>query len=268
MYSSLNKVTKFIIQLVLILFVLIWCYPIIQSVNQSLKINGVNNYIAVLTHPKIKYLRVLFNSFFIAISSSTIVTVIASLAAYAFSKMNFKGKSILYYSILACLAIPPAAVMAPMFYTAKMLRIMNSYSSVILPLIAFNAPFMLLIVKNYFDTIPDTIIEAAKIDGSSTLRTYATIIMPLGVPALVNIAVLTFIYSWNDFLIPLLFVRKEELYTVTLATSYFTATKNQTPEMVAQLYASLILMTLPSIVIYVFSQKYLQAGLTTGAVKG
>lgn len=268
MFSNLKKTERFIIQLILILFFILWMYPITQSIIESLKIKGLDNYLAVLKYPKINYPRVLFNSFFIAISSSFVVTVIASLAAYAFSKMKFVFKNVLYYSLLACLAIPAAAVMTPMFFTAKALHMMNSYRSLILPLVAFNAPFMLMVLKNYFDSIPDTILEAASIDGSSTFRTYATIIMPLGLPAIVNVAVLTFIYSWNDFLIPLLFVRKEQMYTVTLATQFFTAAKNQTPEMVAQLYAALMLMTLPSILIYMFSQKYLQAGLTTGAIKG
>lgn len=176
-------------------------------------------------------------------------------------------RPVLYYALLACLAIPPAAVISPLFVTAKTLGIMNSYWAVILPLAAFNAPFMLLIIKNYFDTVPDSILEAATIDGCSRFRMYYTIMIPLGLPAILNVAVLTFIYSWNDFLMPLMFIREKSMFTVTLASQFFSGTVNQTPEMVAQLYAALILMTIPSLILYFFSQRFLKAGLTAGAVK-
>lgn len=267
LFANLKWQNKLLIQAVLVVFAALWLYPIVQSVQQSFKIKGIQNYMAVLHHPKVNYYHVLSNSFIIAISTTILVAVFASLAAFAFSKKNFRLKNLFYYSLVACLAIPPAAVMSPMFFTAKNLGIMNTHLAVILPLVAFNAPFMLMIVKNYFDTIPNTILEAAIIDGCSSFQIYRIIMLPLGMPALINIAVLSFIYSWNDFFLPLLFIRKEAMYTVTLAAQFFTGTTNQTPEMVAQLYAALILMTIPSIIIYVISQKYLQSGLTAGAVK-
>lgn len=267
MFSQLRKAKNLAVLAILTILAVIWAYPVAHSIMESLKINGFKNYIMVINHPEVHYFRVLFNSLFISVCASILVGIFVALAAYAFSKMEFRFKNFFYYSLLACLAIPPAAVMTPLFFTTKTLHLMDTYWSLILPLVAFNAPFMLLVVKNYFDTIPNSILEAAEIDGSSSFRTFITIIMPLGVPAMVNILVLTFVYAWNDYLIPLLFVRKESLYTVTLATSYFTATKNQTPEMVAQLYAALVLMTIPSILIYLFSQRYLQNGLTAGAIK-
>ncbi|MGH4140083.1 carbohydrate ABC transporter permease [Clostridium sp.] len=268
MYGNLTRLKKFIIYLVILFFSIIWIYPIAKSVIQSLQIKGLDNYASVINNPELNYFRVIFNSLFISISTATIVTITASLAAFGFSKMEFRYKSLLYYMLLACLAIPPVAVMTPLFYTVKTLKMTNSYGALILPLVAFNAPFMLMILKNYFDTIPNEIIEAASIDGCSQLSIYKIIMLPLGIPAMINVGVLTFIYSWNDFLIPLLFVREKSMYTVTIATSFYTSTKNQTPEMVAQLYAALILMSLPSILLYMFSQRYLQDGLTSGAIKG
>lgn len=258
---------RWIKTLFLIIMAAVWALPVIDAVAESLKGKGVLNYFAVLTFPKVNYFRVVANSLIISAAAAAIVAAIATLGAYAFSKMEFRPKDPIYYSILACLAIPPAAVMTPLFFSMKTLHLMNSYFSLILPQVAFNAPLMLLILKNYFDTIPSSILEAARIDGASRLRIYARFILPLGTPAMVNIVILTFIYSWNDFLIPLLFVRRESMYTVTLATSFFTSTKNQTPEMVAQLYAALILMTIPSVCIYLFGQRYLKDGLTAGAVK-
>ncbi len=245
----------------------IWVYPLVNALIESLKVHGVSNYVAVITYPEVRYFRVVLNSLFVASCSAVIVAVIASLGAFAFSKMSFRVSRAIYYSLLACLAIPAAAVMTPLFFTMKSLHLMNRYLSIILPLVAFNAPLMLLILRNYFDTVPNSILEAARMDGAPSLVVYARIAMPLATPAVVNVVVLTFIYSWNDFLIPLLFVRRQSMFTVTLATSFFTSTKNQTPEMVAQLYAALILMTLPSLAIYLISQRYLQSGLTAGAIK-
>jgi raffinose/stachyose/melibiose transport system permease protein len=252
---------------VLACLAVLWAYPVANALVESLKLHGLANYAAVINYPTVHYFTVIANSLFIAVATSLAVTFVATLAAYAFSKMEFRGRGFVYLALLACLAVPPAAVMTPLFFTIKIARLMDTYASIILPLVAFNAPFMLMILKNYFDTIPNSLLEAARIDGASRLKIYTRIVLPLGVPAIVNVLVLTFIYSWNDFLMPLLFVRKESMYTVTLATSFFTATKNQTPEMVAQLYAALILMTIPSIVIYIASQKYFQEGLTAGAIK-
>lgn len=267
MFANLRITNKIIIQAVLAIFAALWLYPLVEALVQSFKVGGFHNYWAVLHHPKVNYFLVVLNSLFVSFCTMMIVGLFATLGAYAFSKMQFPLKNVLFYSLVACLAIPATAVMSPLFFTMKSLHLMNTYWSLILPLAAFNAPFMLLILKNYFDGIPNAILEAGMIDGSSSLRMYRQILIPLGMPAIINIMVLTFIYSWNDYITPLLFVRKESMYTVTLATQYFTGTTSQTPEMVAQLYAALILMTIPSIIIYVFGQRYMQSGLTEGAVK-
>lgn len=258
---------KIIIYIVLTFFLVIWLYPIAIAVGKSLNINGLGNYETVLQHPKVNYFQVVANSLLISVGTAVIVMIITTLGGYAFSKMKFRGKNVIYMLLLACLAVPVAAVTMPLFFTVKNLNIMGTYMGVILPLVAFNAPMMLMVVRNYFDGIPDEIIEAATIDGCSKFQIYRMILMPLSVPVLANVGVLTFVYSWNDYLVPLLFVRDEAHYTVTLAATYFMETRSQTPEMMAQLYAALIMMTIPSVIVYLFSQKYLQSGITAGAVK-
>ena len=265
--SKMKLSAKVLIYIVLTFFLILWLYPVIIAVGKSLNINGFGNYEAVLQHPKVNYFQVVFNSLLISVATAVIVMVITTLGGYAFSKMQFKGKNIIYILLLACLAVPVAAVTMPLFFTVKSLGVMGTYAGVILPLVAFNAPMMLLVVRNYFDGIPNEIIEAATIDGCSRFKIYRMIMMPLSVPVLANVGVLTFVYSWNDYLVPLLFVRDEAHYTVTLAATYFMETRSQTPEMMAQLYAALIMMTIPSVIVYLFSQKYLQSGITAGAVK-
>ena len=259
--------SKIIVYAVLLFFLVIWIYPIYVAVTKSFNINGFGNYAAVLNHPKINYFRVVFNSLLVSTCTSLVVVIITTLGSYAFSKMRFAGSKVFYLLLLACLAVPAAAVTSPMFFTVKTLKIMNTYAGLILPMVAFNAPLMLMVVKNYFDGIPNEIIEAATIDGCGSFSIYRNVMLPLSVPIIANISVLTFVYSWNDYLTPLLFTRDEAMYTVTIAATYFMETRSQTPEMVAQLYAALILMTIPSVIVYLCAQKYLQSGITAGAVK-
>lgn len=254
--------------LVFILCALIWLLPIATAFVKSFQISGLGNYKYVLTYDKISYFRVVFNSMFIAVGTAVIVTLITALAAFAFSKMKFAGGNILYGAVLACLAVPVAAVTSPLFATIKNFGLLDKHLGVMIPLVAFNAPMMLLMIKNYFDTIPDELLESARIDGAGSLRIWAEFMVPLSGPIIANVLVLTFIYSWNDYLVPLLVMRSEKNYTVTLAAQYFVSSTYQSPEDVARIYAVMMLLTLPSIIVYLFSQKFLVGGITSGSVKG
>lgn len=254
--------------LFLILCAVIWLSPIAVALVKSFQIGGLDNYKYVLTYEKISYFRVVFNSLFIAVVTAIVVTVITTLAAYSFSKMQFKGNKLLCGMILACLAVPIASVTTPLFSIIKNLDFLDKHIGVIMPLVAFHAPMMLFMIKNYFDTIPDELLESARMDGSSSFHIWYEFMIPLGKPIIANVMVLTFIYSWNDYLVPLLVLRSEENYTVTLAAQYFMSSTYQSPEDVARLYAVMLLLTLPSIIVYLFSQKFLVAGITAGSVKG
>ena len=263
-----SEIKRTIISFIVVLFFFIlWLSPIYTAIKKSFDINGIANYLFVITHPRVNYFQVVFNSIFIAFSTTIIVMFIATLGSFAFSKMKFKYSRQLYYMILACLAIPIASVTSPLFFSINRLRMVDTYGGVILPLVAFNAPFMLMLVKNYFDGIPNELIEAGKIEGASNIRIYLYIMLPLSGPIIATVAVLTFVYSWNEYLIPLLFIRSEARYTVTLAARYFMETTHQSPADVARVYSALIMMTIPSVVVYLFSQKYLQEGIIAGAIK-
>lgn len=265
--SRRGRKSTIAIYVVLVFFFLLWLAPIGTAVRKSFSVNGIDNYLYVLNYEKINYFQVIGNSFFIAAITAVVVVILTTLGSYAFSKMHFTGKNVLYYMLLSCLAIPIASVTVPLFFTVKNLGLMDSFSGIILPMVAFNAPLMLMMVKNYFDGVPDELLEAARIDGCGTFRIYRMIMMPLSVPVIANVAVLTFVYTWNEYLVPLLVIRSEAKYTVTLASRHFMETTYQSPSNVAQLYAALILMTIPSVIIYLFSQRYLQSGITAGAIK-
>ena len=253
---------------VLTVFAVIWIAPMLLALAKSFQVNGLDNYVYVLTYEKIPYFNVIFNSFTIAASTALIVGLLSALAAFAFSKLTIRGGKYIYAALLACLALPSAAVVTPMFSTINKMGLIDTRLGCIIPMVAFNAPMMLMMMKNYFDTVPNELVESATIDGAGSLRIWGQLMIPLSVPIIANVLVLTFIYSWNDYLIPLLMVRSDANYTVTLAAQYFVSGTFQSPSEVARIYAVMILLTLPSIVVYLTSQKWLVSGITAGAVKG
>ena len=256
-----------LLYVVLTFFLLVWLFPIYTAITKSLQAGGWNSYLSVINNKDVHYFRVVFNSFYIASATAVIVVVITSLAGYAFSKMKFVGSKVIYVLLLACMTVPIASVTMPLFFTIKTFGLTNTYLGMIIPLVSFNSLQMLLLWRNYCDGIPDEILEAARIDGCGAFRIWARILLPISTPMIATTGVLTFVYSWNEYLIPLLLIRDETKYPVTLASTYFMETRSQTPEMVAQEYAALILMTIPSIIVYLISQKWLQSGMTAGAVK-
>ncbi len=262
-----KRATTVVMYCVLILFLLIWIFPIWTAVSKSLSYDGFSSYQAVLTNKTVHYGQVVLNSLLISVVTALIVVFFTSLAGFAFSKMDFPGHKVIYWLLLACMAVPSAAVTMPLFFLIKGFGLINTYLGLIIPLVSFNSLQMLLLWKNYFDGIPDDIIKAARIDGCGLTRIYFSIMMPLSTPMIATTGVLTFVYSWNEYLLPLLLIRDESKYPVTLASTYFMETRSQTPQMVAEQYAALILMTIPSVIVYLISQHWLQAGITAGAVK-
>ena len=204
---------------VLVFFFVIWIFPIYTAITKSLQAGGWNSYLSVINNKDVHYFRVVFNSFFISVVTAVIVVVITSLAGYAFAKMKFTGSQVIYVLLLACMAVPIASVTMPLFFTIKTFGLTNTYLGMIIPLVAFNALQMLLLWRNYFNGVPDEIIEAARVDGCGSLRIWARILMPISTPMIATTGVLTFVYSWNEYLIPLLLIRDESKYPVTLAST-------------------------------------------------
>lgn len=252
---------------VLIVLGVMWAYPIGIAIFQSVSVGGWNNYAVVLNHPVFNYWQAIGNSFLLAGGSTLAIMVVCALAGYAFSKMRFPGREVLYRVLLACLAVPVAAVVTPLFFVVNTLELRDTLIGVIVPLVAFNSLVMLLIMRNHFDGIPDELIEAATIDGAGQFRIWASVMLPLSGAALATIGVLSFVYCWNEYLLPNLLISSSDLYPVTQAISLLQYDR-MGQEQISQLYAGLILMTIPPVLVYVFSQRFLQSGITAGAVKG
>ncbi len=251
--------------------------PLVIAVGTAVKIPGTAtsdlsifpehpdwaNFPAVVTGTSLlTYVR---NSIIVTAATVAVSLACASLAAYAFSRMTFFMKKTFYLIILMGLTLPVVVVLVPLFQVERTLHLFNTYGALVLPYVGFGIPFAILILKNYFDSVPREMEEAARIDGASLLRAFVSIVLPLTKPALITVAIFQSVNSWNEFLLALLFMTQDAMRTVPLAIVPFIGQYgNQTEYM----FATLILITLPPIVLFIIMQRQFVGGLTAGAVKG
>ena len=205
------------------------------------------------------------NSVIVTTATTALVLAGASLAAYAFSRLTFFLKNVLYPLFLMGLMLPFVVVLVPLFHMEERLHLFNTYGALILPYVAFGLPFAILLLKNYFDSVPREMEEAALVDGASRLRTFLAIMVPMTTPALTTVAIFQAVGSWNEFLFALLFMTKDAMRTVPLAIIPFIGQFGNETE---YMFAMLVVITLPPIVLFVAVQRYFVSGLTAGAIKG
>ena len=246
-----------------LLAVILILFPVVILIQGSLGGNGLADYIDILVSYNIE--RNFLNSLIISASSVLCITIVVILGAFAFSKLAFPLKNIFYVFVLSALLLPGAVVMVPVFQISKAIGAMNSYWVVIGPIVAMSAPFNLLIAKNYYDGLPNTLLEAAFIDGCSIHRMLWSVVMPLSRPVLMIVIVWAFLSSWNEYLFSLVFLRKKEMMTVTVIPSTFQQLYGGN---MPKLFASLVLIIIPVILVYFLLQKYIVEGITAGAIKG
>jgi len=200
------------------------------------------------------------------VSLSTLVSVIAltSMFAYAISKHEFCLRRLLFSYIMLGLALPARLAVVPLFLLLNSLGLTDTLFGLIILFTAINLPFSIFILKNFMDTIPNELIEAAKIDGGSPFQIYRKIILPLCKPAISIVGIVTFVNVWNDFFFPLIFINDKSKAPVTLGISiFFGEYGNEWP----LLFAALTLAMMPSLVLYAFLSRQLIAGMTQGAIK-
>ncbi len=205
------------------------------------------------------------NSAIITVVTTILVLACAALAAYAFSRLRFFLKQYWYPLFLMGLTLPVVVVLVPLFQIEKSLHLFNTYGALILPYTGFGLPFAILLCKNYFDSVPREMEEAAMVDGASRFRIFLSIILPLTKPALATVAIFQAVAAWNEFLFALLFMTQDAMRTVPLAIiPYIGQFGNQTEYM----FAMLMVITVPPVAIFIALQRYFVSGLTAGAIKG
>jgi ABC-type glycerol-3-phosphate transport system permease component len=210
--------------------------------------------------------------FFIRFANSTILTVgsigasliIACLAAYAFARMEFPGKRTLFNVILSLMVVPPVVMIIPLFVSMVRWHLVNTYQGTILIYTGLLLPFSIYLMTNFFRAIPREIIEAARIDGCSNLGVFWRIMMPLSAPAVITLIVVNALWAWNELLIALVFMQKDELKTLMVGIS---SMRSRNYVDIPATMAGLLIATIPIVIVYMFGQRFFIRGLTSGAVK-
>jgi ABC-type glycerol-3-phosphate transport system permease component len=264
-------------QLLMILLVIVVTYPIFFMFVTSMKtkMEYINNKVGL---PK----KVVFSNYqtlwedknlLIWFRNSTVVTVfavsastiVAALAAYSFARIRFIGKDKIFNFIISLMVIPPIVMIIPLFVVMTKVRLVNTYWSAIIIYTGLILPFAIYLLRNFFVTIPGSIIDSARIDGCSDLGIFLRIILPLSRSAIITLIIVNSLWVWNELLIAMIFLQKSELRTLMAGLIRFQG-RFQINQPV--IMAGLLVSILPMMLIYLFGQKYFVSGLTTGAVKG
>jgi multiple sugar transport system permease protein len=207
--------------------------------------------------------RFLLNSSVIALSVTAISLIINSMAGYAFAKLRFRGRDRLFRLLSAGLVIPVQVAMLPLFLLMKQLGLINTYWGVIIPTMA--SIFAIFLIRQYAVSIPDDLLDAARIDGASELRIYRSVVLPVIAPILATLAIWTFLTTWNDFMWPLIVLSDESKYTLPVALANLSGEHVQDTEL---MMAGSVLTVLPVLLVFLFLQRYYIQGVMLGSVKG
>jgi len=274
-----EKIKKIIVTVITFLTAIIMFLPFIWMLSSSLKLPTKvfsypiewipgnpqwDNYKNVWNAPHTPFSRYFFNSVIVTFLSVAGSLTVCAMAAYAFAKLNFKGKNVIFICYLATMMIPQQVTLVPRFMIMNWIRMVDTHWSLILPSL-FNI-IIIFLLRQFFMKIPDEIIESAYIDGASHLRIFLQIIIPVSVPALISAGTLAFVRSWNDYMNPLIFINSEKMYTVTLGIQNYLNVDGQ-PRYDLAMAASVISL-LPVMAFFLSIQKYYFDGMITSGIKG
>lgn len=264
--------------LVLLIFCVISIYPISQVVTISLRPSDrllstsleiipdnatLDNYVRLFTDQP--FLLWMWNSIFVSAVVTLTGVVLASMTGYAFSRYQFIGKKFGLLSLLTTQMFPATMLLLPLYIMLIKLGLINTYLGVIIIYSATALPFTIWTMKGYYDTIPTSLEEAARIDGCNQFQAFYKVILPLAAPALVITALFSFMTAWAEYIVAAQILQDSKLWTLPLGLKSFES--NMSTEW--GLYgASSLIVTVPVVVLFLALSKYLVSGLTLGSVKG
>jgi len=204
------------------------------------------------------------NSTILTVTASAITLIIAFIAAYAFAKMKFKGRNLLFRFTVPLMSVPPIAMIIPQFQLVAAANMTNTLYAVILIYVGIMLPMTIYLFRNFIISIPDSLLESAQIDGCSRWRAMWTIVMPLTMPAMITSTLVNLVWVWNELLIALVFLQSDSLRTLMVGVTLF---KSRYTLNIPVIMAGLVIVTIPLLVIYVLAQKRLVEGLLSGSLK-
>jgi len=205
------------------------------------------------------------NSLIVSTGTVLLTLVTGSMAAFALSRIRFRGRSWIYLAFVLLLTVPVQIYIIPLYIIIVRAHLSDSRVGLILPYTTGSLPLAVFLLKTYFDQLPSEVMDAARLDGCSNRMILLKVVLPLSRPVLSTVAIFTFVQSWNEFFLALVFIHNPDLQTLPLGLQAFFV--NQYETQFPQLFATLALSIAPVVMVYLFLQKQFIAGLTAGAVK-
>jgi multiple sugar transport system permease protein len=205
------------------------------------------------------------NSFLVALAVVVFNLLVSVPAAYALAKIRFVGRTSSIYFMLSTRVIPDIALVVPFFLFVQKLGLMDNLWSLIITYLAITVPFSIFILTGYFESLPDELDKAARVDGCSRLQTLLLVYLPLALPSLVAVVLFTFLTSWNEFLLALMFTQTPASQTMPIVVASFTSDFNISFSFIN---AAGVMAIVPPVIIAIVFERYIVSGLTAGAVKG
>ncbi len=277
-YTLRRKIGSWVMTSVLVLMGILCIYPFLFMISSSFKVSGdvlqypiklipdqitLSNFSSLFGDPYYDFGKWYMNTIVMTVTTILIKTFIVSMTAYAFAKIQFKGRDLIFLVLLSSLMIPGDIMIIPRYIIFKQIHILDTMWSLVLPA-TFDIYFVFM-MRQAFMSIPDSISEAAKIDGCNHFRIYTRIIFPLAKPSIVTMILFTFVWSWNDYMGPYIFISSIGKQMLSVGIKVFTEGQVSDPAM--QMAAATIVLV-PVLVLFVFSQRYFVEGVNSSAVKG
>ncbi|MFZ8756184.1 carbohydrate ABC transporter permease [Microbacterium sp. HMH0099] len=221
---------------------------------------GLDNYTEALS--RFNFAQYLTNSVIVTVAATVLTVVINAMAAYALAKYNFRGKNVLFLLTLATIMIPLQVILIPVYQVVASLGLVNTLWGMIIPAAA--TPTGVFLLRQYMLSIPDELIEAARVDGSGEFRTFVRIVLPLCTPALAVVAIFSVMWRWSDFLWPLVVAQSESVYTLPVALARFNAELTVPFNLIL---AMGVVSTIPVLVIFLIFQRQIATGIANTGIK-
>ena len=205
----------------------------------------------------------MLNTVFMSTAAMLLTCITAAMAGYALAKKRFAGRAIVFSLIVCAMALPKQVILIPLLKEMAALHLYDTLWAVIFPTVGW--PFGVFLMKQFSESIPGEILEAARIDGASEAKTFITVVLPMVKPGIGALSIFTFINSWNDYFMQLVMLPSGENYTISMGISSLQA---ETTIDMGLLMAGAALASIPIIIVFLIFQKYFTQGITMGAVKG
>jgi raffinose/stachyose/melibiose transport system permease protein len=271
-----TRTGQYLILSILAIFVLI---PVVMLVFGALKTRGElmshpytlpipprwENLTNILENPSYSFWQMLRNSLFVMVTTTFLVVMICSLAAFVFARMEFRSKGFFFNLFTLGLMFPINIAILPVYFVLRQMDMIDHLWGVILVETAFLLSGNIMILRGFFAAIPAELQDAAYVDGATAFDFFWRILLPLARPALSAVAALTMIVSWNDLLVPLVVINNDKLWTLPLGTMQFQGQYGQDLSLVS---AFVLLSAVPTLIFYLIAERQIVSGLTAGAVKG